>query len=129
MFLIQSVQDGHVPPFLYMPCGNFVPRAGLALTMENGALKIAAGGKRPSYICMQEDTAEKPGEMIPVMLSTPEVFYRVISNVALTGVNPGDKVTISEDGMNITAVKTGGVAEIVALPDTAAGTGVTVRFH
>lgn len=128
MFLLKSVEDGHVPPFLYMPSGSFVPKAGLALVLENGSLKVAAETVKPDYICMQECTKAKPGELIPVVLSTPEVFFQVVSDTDLTGISPGDKVTISPDGLNITATKTGGVAEVISIPGTAAGTGITVRF-
>lgn len=129
MFLLKSVQDGHVPPFLYMPSGNFVPKAGLALALENGTLKIAADDTKPMYICMQESMQAKPGELIPVVLSTPDIFFQVILDTDLTGVNPGDKVTLSADGLNITATKTNGVAQIVSIPGTNAGSGVTVRFY
>ena len=40
----------------------------------------------------------------------------------------GDKVTIHTDGMQVTATKTSGVAQIVALDGQAVGDRVVVKF-
>ena len=46
----------------------------------------------------------------------------------MTSVKLGDKVTIYTDGLQVTATTTSGVAEVVGMDGTAAGSTVLVRF-
>ena len=43
-------------------------------------------------------------------------------------VGVGDKVTLHTDGMQVTATKTGGVAEITGIDGQTVGSRVTVKF-
>lgn len=127
-FKVHSVDDGHVPPLEYLPAGAITPRVGMALKLEAGKLAPAKGAERPGFIAMTERReACKDGEVIPVMRVGRDIVYEATATAAMTGVKPGDKVTISTDGMGITATK-GGAAEIVSLEGGEAGGLVRVRL-
>ena len=53
----------------------------------------------------------------------------VDTNGADTKLNIGDKVTIHEDGLQVTATKTSGVFEIIEILDTAVGGAVRGLFR
>lgn len=127
MFLLQSIDHGQVPPFMYMPCGNIVPKAGMTLTLSGGALTTASGTQKPEYISLLESKENLGGHTIPVMRVTDEALYGVTANADMSALSLGDAVTISTDGLQVTAV-TGGAAKIVAMEGTSAGSMVTVRF-
>lgn len=113
----------------YLEAGAITPRVGLALTLTGGKLAPASGAVKPSYICLREsDEAVKAGEIIPVARVMDDTVFETTASAALTSINVGDRVTLSADGMQITATKTDGVAEIVEMDGTAAGDRVRVRF-
>lgn len=127
MFLLQSIDHGQVPPFMYIPCGNIVPKAGMALTLSGGALATATGTQKPEYISLLESKENLSGHTIPVMRVTDEALYGVTANADISALSLGDTVTISTDGLQVTAV-TGGAAKIIATEGTSAGSMVTVQF-
>jgi hypothetical protein len=121
--------DGAVAPFEYLPCSAITPKNGMAMTMTGGKLAIASGTTKPSYICVAErDAAVTAGEIIPVIRVDDQIIFETQLSAAGTALNIGDKVTIAADGLRVTATKTDGVAEIVAIEDTAVGGNVHVRF-
>ena len=97
-FMIHSTDSGRVPATEYLPAGAITPKAGMALTQTGGLLVSAVGAQAPSYISADADS------------------------VAL-----GDKVTISADGLSITATA-GGPAEVVYMDGTEKGSMCRVRF-
>jgi hypothetical protein len=102
---------------------------GLALTETAGNLAIASGTTKPGYISMAEsDAAVTAGTVIPVFRAHSTMIFETVNTAAFTSVNIGDKVTLSADGLGVTATTTGGVAEVVGFNDTAAGSRVLVRF-
>lgn len=128
-FLLYSIDDGHVPPFEYLPCGAIQPKIGLALTESSGNLAVASGTTKPSYICMTERSAAvAAGTRIPVIRVTGDIIFDVPSSESMSARKIGDKVTIYSDGMKVTATTTSGVAEIVGIEDTASGGHIQVRF-
>ena len=128
-FLIHSTEDGHVPAIEYLPCGAITPKVGLALTQSGGNLAIASGTAAPAYISMcEKESACTAGDIIPVIRVEKGTVYETTLSAAGSSLKLGDKVTLSADGMQVTATTTGGVAEIVALCGTAAGDAVRVRF-
>lgn len=129
MFLLHSVDGGIVPAWEYLPCGAIQPQVGLALTMTSGNLAIASGTTAPSYISMrEEEKAVTAGYVIPVIKVRDHIVFETTFSAAATSIKVGDKVTISSDGTQVTATKTGGVAEVVAMDGTTAGSKVRVRF-
>ncbi len=128
-FKIYQTDDGRTGPLEHLPAGAITPKVGMALTMTGGMLALASGAVKPQYISMREqDTPCQAGDLIPVVRVGSDVIFETTAAAAMTGVKPGEKVTIHTDGMQVTATKTDGVAEVVYLEDTAAGSRVHVRF-
>lgn len=129
MFIPHKTDDGRIPPVEYLPCGAITPKLGLALVQANGNLAIASGSTKPTYLCMTERAAAvEAGTVIPVQRVSEDLIYETISSAAFTSIKHGQKVTLSTDGMKVTATTTDGVAEVVDIADTAAGGKVYVRF-
>lgn len=128
-FMIQKVEGGRVPGIEYLPCGAITPKVGMALTQSEGNLAIAAGTIVPTYVSMIEKTEVcTAGDIIPVMRVLPDMVFETIISETAEAVKLGDKVTIHTDGLQVTATTAGGVAEVVAMEGTEAGTTVQVRF-
>ena len=128
-FLIHSVDDNRVLGLEYLPCSAITPKVGMALVQTSGNLALASGTTAPTYISMCErDTACTAGELIPVVRVQKDIIFGVPAQAAMTSVKLGDKVTIYTDGLQVTATTTSGVAEVVGMNGTAAGSTVLVRF-
>lgn len=128
-FKIYQTDDGRNMPLEYRPCGAIAPKAGMALVMTGGKLALASGAAKPQYISMREqESACGDGELIPVVRVGGDVIFETTAAAAMTAVKTGEKVTIHTDGLQVTATKTDGVAEVVWMEDTAAGSRVHVRF-
>lgn len=128
-FMIHSVDDNRVLGLEYLPCSAITPKVGMALVQTSGNLALASGTTAPTYISMCErETACTAGELIPVVRVQKDIIFGVPAQAAMTSVKLGDKVTIYTDGMKVTATTTSGVAEVVGMDGTAAGSTVLVRF-
>ncbi len=124
-FLIHSVDDGRVPAFEHLPASAIKPEIGMALVMAGGVLVQAVGTAVPAYISMcQKETACEEGDIIPVIRVQPDIIFGTESEEDMAAVNVGDKVTISDDAMGVTATTASGVAEVVTKDED----GVRVRF-
>lgn len=129
MFKIHTIDDGRNAPVEYLPAGAITPKAGMALVQSGGNLALCSGAVKPTYICMREETAAvAAGTLIPVIRVQPDMVFETTATAALTSVKLGSKVTLSTDGLQVTATTTDGVAEIVSMDGTAAGSAVRVRF-
>ena len=95
---------------------------GQALTVTDGAAATATG--TPLYIA-QGPTA---GGLVPCIRVQRDMVFQAPLSAAGTALRVGDKVTLSADGLGVTATTTAGVAEIVQLDGTAVGDTVKVRF-
>ncbi len=128
-FYIHSVEGGRVPAWEYHPCGATAPKVGMALIQSSGNLAAATGTNAPAYISMTERAeAVTAGEIIPVIRVLDSIIFETTFSAAATGVTVGSHVTLSADGMQVTGTTTGGVAEVVYLEGTTAGSRVRVRF-
>lgn len=128
-FKIRMVDGGRVPGIEYLPCGAITPKVGMALTQASGNLAIASGTTAPTYVSMiEKEAACTAGEIIPVMRVLPDMVFETTFQAAATSVKLGDKVTLHTDGLQVTAMTTGGVAEVTEMEGTAAGDAVCVRF-
>lgn len=128
-FVPSRINQGHMQGWEYLPAGAITPKVGMALTQTNGLLAVAAGTTRPSYISMMESNAAlTSGDLIPVIHVDDNALYDVTNSAAFTSIKVGDKVTISSDGMQVTATKTDGVAQVANIGDTPVGSTITVRF-
>lgn len=128
-FLIHSVDDNRVLGLEYLPCSAITPKVGMAMVQASGNLALASGTTAPTYISMCErKEACTAGDLIPVVRVQKDIIFGVPAQAAMTSVKLGDKVTIHTDGLQVTATTTSGVAEVVGMEDTAAGSTVLVRF-
>lgn len=123
-----KLDDGRVPPHEYLPAGAITPKWGMALVMEGGTLVAASGADVPEYLCMCEYTDVVPeGTTIPVTRVDEDIIYLAPLSAAGTALKEGDRVTISADGLAVTAT-TGGAFQISAIHGTAVGDEVEGRF-
>lgn len=129
MFIPYKTDDGRVPAWEYLPASAITPKVGMALTMTGGQLVKASGTTKPTYICMTEkDAAVTAGDIIPVVRVNADMILETAFSASATSVTPGAKVTVSTDGLQVTGTTTDGIAEVVEMDGTAAGSKVRVRF-
>lgn len=129
MFIPHHSSTGRAEHREHLPAGAITPKIGLALVQSSGKLAVASGTTKPTYICMCEKSAAvTAGTIIPVIRVEPDMVFETVSSAAMSSINLGDKVTIASDGLRVTATTTSGVAEVVAIEDTASGGKVRVRF-
>ena len=101
----------------------------MAMTMADGQLAAASGTTTPTYICMtQRAEACQAGELIPVIRVQHGIIFETSFSEEAVAVKLGDKLTLSEDGLSVTATTASGVAEVVKMGGTAEGDTVYVRF-
>lgn len=133
MFVPYKSKDGAVTPWEYLPVSAITPKVGMALIQTGGNLAIATGTNVPTYISMVEkDSACAAGDIIPVIRVEKDVIYETTNSASFSAIKKGDKVTLhASDGLQVTATKTDGIAEVVDFDDaaaTGAGGKVYVRF-
>jgi len=129
MFLNVKNDDGHVAPFMELPCSAITPKNGMAMVLSEGKLAIASGTAKPEFICVEEHAnAVTAGDLVTVVRVEADTDYETVFSAAATGRVPGEKVTIASDGLRVTGTSTNGVAEIVYAEGTASGDTVVVRF-
>ena len=129
MFLNVKNDDGHVAPFMELPCSAITPKNGLALALSSGQLAIAAGSTKPEFICVEERAAAvTAGDLVTVVRVEEDTDYETVFSADATGIVIGDAVTIGADGLTVTGTTTNGVAKVVYAEGTASGDTVVVRF-
>ena len=132
MFVPHKNAAGNVIPWETLPAGAITPKAGMALVQTGGLLAIATGGSAPAYISMCErDSACAEGDMIPVIRVDHDTIFETTNSAAFSSVKRGDKVTLHDDGLSVTATAGSGAAEVIDFDDAAvagAGGRVYVRF-
>lgn len=129
MFRNVKNDDGHVAPFIQLPCSAITPKNGMAMLLSSGKLAIATGANKPEFICVEEHSAAvSAGDLVTVVRVEPDTECETTLSAA-GALNIGDKVTLhASSGMQVTATTASGVAEIVAMEGTASGDTVIVRF-
>mgnify|MGYP006916105628 CR=1 FL=1 len=132
MFVPHKNAAGNVIPWEYLPAGAITPKAGMALVQSSGNMAIASGTTAPTYLSMiEKDSACTAGDIIPVIRVDHDTIYETTNQASFASIKRGDKVTLHTDGLQVTATKTNGVAEVVDFDDAAAsgaGGKVWVRF-
>lgn len=127
-FVPYQTADGHVPPWEYLPASAITPKVGLLCVLSSGKLAVAGATAKPEFVCMQDrDAAVAAGTIIPVIRVTEDIIFATTNTAAFTSINIGDLVTTA-DGLQVTATKTNGVAEVVGFDDTAIGSEIKVKF-
>lgn len=128
-FKIHTVDGGYVPGIEYLPAGAITPKVGMALVMSSGNLALCTGANAPQYISMCEhESTLTAGDVIPVIRASKGMIFETTFSAAATAIKAGNKLTIAADGMQVTATTADGVAEVVSMDGTAAGSTVRVRF-
>lgn len=129
-FLIHTTGDHRVPVNKKLPCAAITPKVGMALALgTGGTLAIASGTTKPTHICMEEhEAAVAAGTMIHTIQVEPDITFGVPLTVAGTALKVGSKVTISADGLGVTATTEGGTARIEKIYGTAVDDIVLVQF-
>ena len=129
MFRLSSMKVGLTPPIEYKTAtASESYSVGEALKLASGKVTLCSGTTKPEFVCV--GPANGAGEVPCVAVQDYMEFETTLAvapaDSATIGV--GDKVTIHTDGMQVTATKTSGVAQIVALDGQAVGDRVVVRF-
>lgn len=126
---IPHIVTGGATTLEYQPAAAITPKVGLALAWSSGKLAVCGATAKPDYICMTDAAAAvTAGTLIPVIPVNCHIVFGVPAQAAMTSVNLGDKVTLHTDGLQVTATKTAGVAQIVDRDGTAVGDLQYVRF-
>lgn len=99
---------------------------GELLYFSSGKLTKASGTTKPEYICMQEKVLASDDILVCTVVR-PDILYQTTNSAALNGIAVGNKVTVSSDGMQVTATTNSGIAEIVEFDaEAASATGKRV---
>jgi hypothetical protein len=131
-FKLVSRQGGDTPPFEYrLMADDEGCKLGEALTESAGRLTMCDPAIVPGFIAMRtkaaEDIAITP---VPVIRVTELMEFGTTFAADGAGVNVGDKVAISDDGLQVTAAREGGVFMVSGKSAVAsAGSPVTGFFR
>lgn len=130
MFDLKKILNGRtsVPePEIYLAGSDI--SVGMALTLSGGKLTKCSGTTVPTHVAM--GSAVTGGKVAAAPVNSDQRYETEIT-VDYSGDNhpkEGDKVTISADGLGVTATTASGVATIVALNGAkAVGDKITVKF-
>lgn len=129
MFMISRMLVGVTPPIVYMqPTADEVYQVGEALKLASGKVTLCSGAAAPSHVCVGpiDDNGVVPCMEVQKYMEFETTLGVAPADSATVGV--GDKVTLHTDGMQVTATKTGGVAEITGIDGQTVGSRVTVKF-
>lgn len=125
MFLQSRQLRGMTAPIVYMAAtASETYQVGEALKTSAGAVTKAGATNKPSHICV--GPAGFNG--VPCVEVRDDMEFETTLSAAGTSLAVGSKVTISADGMQVTATTADGVAEITGMEGTAVGSKVTVKF-
>ena len=129
MFCLSSMKVGLTPPIEYKTATADESYAvGEALKQSGGKVTLCSGTTKPEYICVgpANDAGEVPCVAVQDYMEFQTTLAVAPADSATIGV--GDKVTIHTDGMQVTATKTSGVAQIVRVDGQTVGSVVVVKF-
>ncbi len=98
---------------------------GEALVMANGKLTKCGATATPEFISMGSGT----DEVVPVVRVMEEDVYSAPLSEDGTSLNVGDKVTLGDDGTEVTATTASGVFEITQINGTEVGDTVLGIFR
>jgi len=121
---LSKMDVGLTPPIEYLPGKEGETYTlGEALALDAGAATKCGAAARPDYVAV--GPADEKGEVPAVKVQDYMTFEATLS-AAAAGLAVGSKVSLSADGLQVTAGEGAGV--VTALEGTAAGDAVTVRF-
>lgn len=129
MFMLSRMLVGNTPPIVYMqPADGESYQVGEALKLASGKVTLCSGAVAPSHVCVGpiDDNGVVPCVEVQKYMEFETTLGVAPTDSATVGV--GDKVTLHTDGMQVTATKTGGVAEVTGIDGQTVGSRVTVKF-
>lgn len=129
MFMLSRMLVGNTPPIVYMqPTDGETYQVGEALKLASGKVTLCSGAVAPSHVCVGpiDDNGVVPCVEVQKYMEFETTLGVAPADSATVGV--GDKVTLHTDGMQVTATKTGGVAEVTGIDGQTVGSHVTVKF-
>ena len=129
MFMLSRMLVGNTPPIVYMqPTDRESYQVGEALKLANGKVTLCSGTAAPSHVCVGpiDDNGVVPCVEVQKYMEFETTLGEAPADSATVGV--GDKVTLHTDGMQVTATKTSGVAEVTGIDGQTVGSRVTVKF-
>ena len=129
MFMLSRMLVGNTPPIVYMqPTDGETYQVGETLKLASGKVTLCSGAVAPSHVCVGpiDDNGVVPCVEVQKYMEFETTLGVAPADSATVGV--GDKVTLHTDGMQVTATKTGGVAEVTGIDGQTVGSHVTVKF-
>lgn len=129
MFMLSRMLVGNTPPIVYMqPTDSETYQVGEALKLASGKVTLCSGAVAPSHVCVGpvDDNGVVPCVEVQKYMEFETTLGVAPADSATVGV--GDKVTLHTDGMQVTATKTSGVAEVTGIDGQTVGSRVTVKF-
>lgn len=129
MFMLSRMLVGNTPPIVYMqPTDSKSYQVGEALKLASGKVTLCSGAVAPSHVCVGpiDDNGVVPCVEVQKYMEFETTLGVAPADSATVGV--GDKVTLHTDGMQVTATKTNGVAEVTGIDGQTVGSRVTVKF-
>lgn len=129
MFMLSRMLVGNTPPIVYMqPTDDESYQVGEALKLASSKVTLCSGAAAPSHVCVGpiDDNGVVPCVEVQKYMEFETTLGVAPTDSATVGV--GDKVTLHTDGMQVTATKTGGVAEVTGIDGQTVGSRVTVKF-
>lgn len=129
MFMLSRMLVGNTPPIVYMqPTDSETYQVGEALKLASGKVTLCSGAVAPSHVCVGpvDDNGVVPCVEVQKYMEFETTLGVAPTDSATVGV--GDKVTLHTDGMQVTATKTSGVAEVTGVDGQTVGSRVTVKF-
>lgn len=129
MFMLSRMLVGNTPPIVYMqPTDSESYQVGEALKLASGKVTLCSGAVAPSHVCVGpiDDNGVVPCVEVQKYMEFETTLGVAPADSATVSV--GDKVTLHTDGMQVTATKTGGVAEVTGIDGQTVGSRVTVKF-
>lgn len=129
MFMLSRMLVGNTPPIVYMqPTDGETYQVGEALKLASGKVTLCSGAVAPSHVCVGpvDDNGVVPCVEVQKYMEFETTLGVAPTDSATVGV--GDKVTLHTDGMQVTATKTSGVAEVTGIDGQTVGSRATVKF-
>lgn len=103
--------------------------AGSAVSLAEGKATIAVGSTKPRFIAVGDTAAADAARAAGMQDVLPHFIWETTVAASAAALKLGDKVTIHTDGQCVTATSTDGVATILQLFGTEAGSRVWVKFE
>ena len=132
MFKIHTIDDGAMPPLENLKANAATAyEVGMILAVNASGEAVKGGADSTgaqTYLCAGVLPAGSAGKFVPAYRLKDTMVLEAPFTVAATSVQLGQRLTLSADGLGLTATVTNGVAEVVGINGTAVGDTALVRL-